>query len=67
MVGITYLSLHEVKVDLCLSTRPLMWGCPPHAFVFRGFVIVVDATVDDNYVAFSKLIVDFPFVCNLNE
>jgi len=42
-----------------------MWGWPPHAFVFRGFVIVVDATVDDNYVAFSKLIVDFPFVCNL--
>ena len=47
MVGITHLSVHEVKVDLCLSTRPLMWGCPPHAFVFRGFVIVVDETVDD--------------------
>ena len=63
MVGITHLSLHEVKVDLCLSTRLLMWGCPPHAFVFRGFVIVVD----DVLRFFEQAIVDFPFVCNLNE
>ena len=62
MVGIPHLSLHEVKVDLCLSTRPLIWGCPPHAFVFRGFVIVVD-----NVRFFEQPIVDFPFICKLNE
>ena len=38
-----------------------MWGCSPHAFVFRGFV------VDDVFRFFEQAIVDFPFVCNLNE
>ena len=40
-----------------------MCGSPPHAFVFRGFVIVVD----DVLHVFEQAIVDFPFVCNLNE
>ena len=44
-------------------TRPLMWGCPRHTFVFRGFVIVVD----DVLHFFEQAIVDFPFVCNLND
>ena len=40
-----------------------MWGRPPHAFVFWGFVIVVD----DVLRVFEQATVDFPFVCNLNE
>ena len=43
MVGITHVSIHEAKFDLCLNfmySSPGNVGlCPPHAFVFRGYVI----------------------------
>ena len=61
MVGITHVSIHEAIFDLCLNfmhTSPGNVGfCPPHAFVFRGYVI------DRSCVAFSKRgIFYFPFV-----
>ena len=43
MVGITHVSIHEAKFDLCLNLMYVSPGnvgfCPPHAFVFRGYVI----------------------------
>ena len=33
-----------------------MWGCPPHAFVFRGVVIVID----DVLRFLSELLLTFP-------